>query len=310
MTIDFNSSRWTARDGKELPFVQWPGAPESPKAVVVCVHGLSGAASDFWPAGESLPKAGHAVYGMQLRGQGNDPDVKARGDIQSETQWIHDLIDFSALVKRRHPGAPVYWYGESLGALITIHAATLKRDRDVDVSGIILSSPVVALRENLTLPFFKNLAVRTVLYLFPGKRISLEALGNSEVQVTSGTTHRQQMQHTPHYVPAFTLRLFGRVEQLIRRSPEAAERVEVPVLIFYTPNDALVSAEGVEAFFDRLASKDKTLRFFPRSYHLILHDVDRGEALEALREWLDKRAPAAREREKRMEKSRRGRRED
>ncbi len=281
---------WTARDGTQLPYQQWPGSPADPRAVVLCVHGLSGAAKDFWPVGESFPQKGYAVYGMQLRGQGNDPDAARRGDIRRARQWQEDLLDFTAFIRARHPGVPLYWFGESLGALITINTAGSLGDKlDETVAGIILTSPVVALRENLQLSFLKNLALRTLMLMWPGKRISLEKLGNIAVQVTSETTHREQMQHTPHYVKDFTLRLFGQIEKLIKTCSESSARIRVPILVFYTPNDVLTSKEGVERFFQQLASPDKTPVYFPKSYHLILHDRDRAAALEKLGEWLDQR---------------------
>lgn len=281
---------WTARDGKVLPYQQWPGTPAQPRAIILCIHGLSGAAKDFWPVGESFPQKGYAVYGMQLRGQGNDPDATRRGDIRRARQWKNDLLDFTALVRARHPGVPVYWFGESLGALITINTAGALGDQlDDAIAGIILTSPVVALRENLQLPFLKNLALRTLMLVWPGKRLSLEKLGNSEVQVTSETTHRQQMEHTAHYVKDFTVRLFGQIEKLIKTSGESASRIQVPILVFYTPNDALTPREGVERFFQQLASQDKTPVFFPDSYHLILHDRDRDTALQTIDDWLHRR---------------------
>ena len=280
-------STWMAHDGKVMPFKQWSGEPGKPKGIIICIHGLSGAASDFWPVGEGFPEKGWAVYGMQLRGQGNDPDLKSRGDIWSSQQWRQDLLEFTALVNKRHPGVPVYWFGESLGALITIDTAGSLEEKQHIVSGIILASPVVSLRDNLRMSFFKNLVVRSLLRFWPGKRISLEALGNSEVKVTSGTTHRQQMQHTPHYVKDFTLRLFGQVEGLMRGTDADARRIHVPILVFYTPNDALTPHQDVEHFFDRIASPKKERVFFPASYHLILHDKDRAEALRRLEEWLN-----------------------
>ncbi len=284
--MDPSLTSWTTRDGKTLPCKHWPESPKPAGAVLICIHGLSGAASDFWPVGESFPAKSFAVYGMQLRGQGHDPDRKNRGDIRSARQWREDLLDFTALVQRRHPEVPVYWFGESLGALITIDATASLPEGQKTVSGIILTSPVVALRDNLRPAFGKNLILRTLLRLWPAKRISLEAMGNSEVQVTSTTTHRGQMEQTEHYVKNFTVRLFGEVEKLIRQSAAAARRITVPVLVFYTPNDALTPHEGVERFFASVASGDKTSVFFPESYHLILHDRDREEALQRLSAWL------------------------
>lgn len=288
MTMDLAEDRWAGRDGKDMPFTLWKSKTARAKGVVICIHGLSGAASDFWPVGESLPAQGFTVYGMQLRGQGNDPDTARRGDVRSGREWLNDLTDFTALVKLHHRGLPVYWYGESLGALIAIHTAAISDPR-LEPAGIILSSPVVRLRDNLQLPFFKNLLVRATLNLVPGKKISLERLGNAEVQVTSHTTHREQMHHTPHYVPAFTLRLFAEIEQLIQGSDTAAQRVKVPVLVLYTPHDPLVARESVEEFFTKLDTPWKRLEFFPDSYHLILHDDERPRALKVISQWLGTR---------------------
>ena len=115
---------WVSYDGKTMPWKSWP-APDgvTTKGVVIAVHGLSGAKSDFWYLGDQLPKRGYAVYAYDLRGQGNDPVVVERGDISGEKVWQRDLATFHALVKRRHPKKPVFWYGESLGSLIALHTA-------------------------------------------------------------------------------------------------------------------------------------------------------------------------------------------
>ena len=75
---------WTTFDGKQMPWKEWkvPSGIET-KTVVIAIHGLSGAASDFWLLGERLPPQGIAVYGYELRGQGTDPDTVRRGDIDS-----------------------------------------------------------------------------------------------------------------------------------------------------------------------------------------------------------------------------------
>ena len=148
-------THWTCRDGKVLPCKHWPGPPAQPRAVIICIHGLSGAASDFWPVGESFPAKGYAVYAVELRGQGHDPDRKARGDIRTAKQWRADLLDYTALVQQRHPGVPVYWFGESLGALIVIDTTASLPPGQKTVAGILLTTPVVALRGNLKLGFWK-----------------------------------------------------------------------------------------------------------------------------------------------------------
>ncbi len=281
-------STFTATDGKTMPYTRWPEAaqpaPAPPRAIFLCVHGLSGAASDFWPAGEMLSTQQCLVYGLQLRGMGNDPTVSQRGNISSARRWQKDLLEFTQLVHLQHPGVPIYWYGESLGSLIVIHSLARLEEGSQLVAGVILSSPVIAFRQ--ALPAWKYWPIRLACTLLPSKRISLESLGDAEVKVTNTATHKEQMSHTAHYVEFFTLRLFRAVEEMIRHSPQAATQIHQPTLVFYTPNDVFTSAAQVETFYNQMPALDKQKVIYPHSYHLILHDVDRPHVLEALEAWL------------------------
>ncbi len=118
------ATTWTSTDGKQMPWRGWrvPSGTK-PRGVIIAVHGLSGATQDFHLLGERLSPQGIAVYAYELRGQGNDPDRARRGDIDHPRTWLNDLEAFHQLVRERHPGVPILWYGESLGSLIALHMA-------------------------------------------------------------------------------------------------------------------------------------------------------------------------------------------
>ena len=281
------ATEFTASDGKSMPYARWATEAPPPKAVIICVHGLSGAASDFWPVGERFPKKEIIVYGLQLRGMGNDPDKKEHGNIARGELWVSDLLAFTQLVCQRHPKLPIIWYGESLGSLIVINAAAALPDGSPLVSGIVLSSPVIGFRQKL--PAWKYCLIRSLVAIHPGKRISLESLGDREVKVTGYSTHKQQMEKTAHYVEFFSLRLFRAIDKMVRRSQATASRVRAPLLLLYTPNDVFTSREQIESFYARISAADKSKIFLPNSYHLILHDVDRDQTLIDLENWLKAR---------------------
>ena len=54
-----------------------------------------------------------------------------------------------------------------------------------------------------------------------------------------------------------------------------------------------ISALGVERAGTRLGSREKELRFFPESYHLLLHDHDKAQALACVEAWLLRRIESA-----------------
>lgn len=283
---------WRSYDGKEMPWRAHEVARGTPlRAVLITVHGLSGAASDFWMLDESLPPRGIAVCGLELRGMGNDPDLRSRGDIPAAGVWRKDLLTFHKLVSASHPGVPVYWYGESVGSLIALHTlADMAADCELGErpAGLILSSPVAGFRRKPG-PL-KHLAIHAAMALMPRKKVNLEKLvgvKDADIQVTANTTHGSRMAVTPHHVPEFTFRLLHGIAGMVRTIPDASRKVELPLLVLATPNDVISSRRQVEAYFDAVASGDKSIRWYEDSYHLLLHDVQRDEVLRDVTAWLE-----------------------
>ncbi len=281
---------WVAGDGKTMPSKVWPvPAGVQERGVVITVHGLSGAKSDFWYLGETLPPRGYVVYAYDLRGQGHDPVVEERGDVSAAKAWKRDLATFHSLVKRRHPRLPVFWYGESLGSLIALHTAADQIWDWYDPDGIILATPAAGLR--VTVSTFQRLLLETAAKVAPKTRYSLGELAGvdeSKIQVTSQSTHGGQMAVTPHHISQFSLRLLTTVGGMIDNSKGAAQRLRMPVLFVASPKDVLSSADQIQGLFAAVRSRDKKLLWYTRSYHLLLHDVQREEVVNDVAKWLDR----------------------
>lgn len=283
-------TNWTSFDGKKMPIQKWlPPAGVRMRGVVIAVHGLSGAASDFWFLGASLPTRGYAVYACELRGQGNDPVVDERGDIRSAGLWLDDLETFHELARRQHPGTPIFWYGESLGSLICLHTAANRLPDRRAPDGIILASPVAGLR--MTVSHFRRWLLQTTASLAPKTRFTLGDLAGideSKFQVTSTTTHGMQMQTTPHHVSSFTVRLLAEVGRLLDHNNQAAGKLRMPVLFLASPNDILSSPDQIQSLFAQIGSPRKKLLWYKRSHHLLLHDVQRSEVSNDLLRWIER----------------------
>jgi acylglycerol lipase len=282
---------WNSFDGKTMPWRSWlPPSGQPVRAVVITIHGLSGAASDFWLLGERLPRTGCAVYGYELRGQGNDPDRSQRGDIMRAREWLRDLAQFHELVKARHPRAPIIWYGESLGSLIALHTAD-RAQRLAKPDAIVLAAPAAGLR--IEPSELERFLIKTSSHVLPRVRVTLGDLAGVEedkLRVTSQSTHGEQMQVTPHHVSAFTLRLLREIGNLIDSNSRAAQRLEMPVLMLASPHDIVASPEQVQQLFREIRSPRKRLLWYPRSYHLLLHDVEREDVVDDLQRWIQRTA--------------------
>ena len=135
--------------------------------------------------------------------------------------------------------------------------------------------------------------IHAAMVLMPGKKVNLEKLAgvkDKDIRVTQGTTHEAQMAKTPHYVSEFTLRLLHEVQNMMDSSPQVLREMKVPALVLASPNDVIASPAQIQRIYDDMASGDKTIIWYEQSYHLLLHDVQRGKVLHDATEWMMKRS--------------------
>jgi alpha-beta hydrolase superfamily lysophospholipase len=289
---------WTAPDGERFSYSIWESETQPPRAVVVAVHGLSGAALDFEPLGSHLAQEGIATYALELRGQGNDPVAERRGDLVRLDDWYADLRAFFALVRGQHPGAPVYYYGESMGgALLTRFLA--QAGRADQPAGLILASPVVKVPGNPTL--WRRLVFHVLLFVSPKRRVDVSKYTKRHDEndpkhwVTRDAAHRRWFETASHRITSFTFRFFKCLFDLMGGCMEAAPKLTVPVLLLYASNDVFIPPQVVEDFFSQIGSSNKETKLFQESYHLLLHDVEKRSALACIEDWIRRRLRIERE---------------
>jgi alpha-beta hydrolase superfamily lysophospholipase len=284
---------WTAPDGVTLPYARWEAG--APRAIIVAVHGLSGAALDYEPLGRHFAPRGFTTYALELRGQGNDPVRERRGDLAQLGDWFSDLHAFLALVRARHPGLPLYYYGESMGAALLTGFLAQAAPGD-QPAGLVLASPVVAIPGSPG--WWQKFVFHFFLFITPRKRIDVSKYTKRRDEndpknwVTRDAAHRKWFDSSDHKLTSFTFRFFKCLFDLMGGCFDAARAVTPPVLVLYAKHDVFIPPQKVEEFFARLGSADKEICFFPESYHLLLHDFDKVEALNAIERWLDARMVA------------------
>jgi alpha-beta hydrolase superfamily lysophospholipase len=292
MTTTCTRHDWQAPDGETFSYSLWAlPAGERPRAVVIAVHGLSGAALDFEPLGRHLVGQSIVTVALELRGQGNDPRHPRRGDLAGIDDWFRDLTAFFSLVRSRWSDAQIYVYGESMGAALVTRFLAQAPEID-QPAGLVLASPVVAIAAKLS--WWQEQVFRLLHRMRPTHRINVRTFTRLKKDeppklVTRDEAHRQWFETAPHKLDCFTLRFFKNLRDLIDGCLEAASKIRVPVLVVYAAHDIFIPPGEVEKFFARLGSREKELRFFPDSYHLLLHDHDKADALERIEAWLLRR---------------------
>jgi alpha-beta hydrolase superfamily lysophospholipase len=277
---------WVARDESRFPYQSWLPARAAPKAIVIGVHGLSGAARDHQILGEALAKNGYAFYGAELRGLGHDP-VKARvGDISSAKQWHQDLWDFHQLLVSRYPGLPVIWLGESLGSLISCGAAVNPPTGLRGPDALVLASPIPAFDERIALWQRQLLGMGSILQ--PKRKIPLSDWTGPDArnwQMTANSEHIAQLDATPWAVKEYTVRFYHSLALMVSRMMPQATRIAQPVLIVRADKDVFASTGHIEAFARRLPNA-RLLRY-DKSHHLLFYDIQRDQVVADIVRWVE-----------------------
>jgi len=275
---------WKTCDGEGREALAWPRAGR--RGVVACIHGLSGCAEQFAPVAEAL--AEHSVYALELRGQGLDPVVDRRAMVLDLEAQHRDIADFLVAIRSQHPGEPVTLMGESMGALLAASFAASPGGHGL--ATLILSVPVVQLIQPV--PAWLRAAVRLIgrmaprLKFYPSWFVSGETV---TPPLTRDRAYQDGLRARPSHIKVFTLKFLSELGDLISDSLSIAPNVSQPVLVLAAGHDCFVKVQQIERWFERLGSRDKTLKIYPDAYHLLWHDFDRDLVLADVSGWLEAR---------------------
>jgi len=168
----FTETGFVAADGAVLPLRKWlpprdRGGGEA-KAVILALHGFNDYSNAFEGPGESWSKEGIATYAYDQRGFGATPE---RGFWPGRAVLAADAATATQILRRLHPGVPVYLLGDSMGGAVAVIALTGESGTPIpDVDGVILTAPAVWGRP--TMGLLSTLALWAGVRLMPGLTLS------------------------------------------------------------------------------------------------------------------------------------------
>jgi alpha-beta hydrolase superfamily lysophospholipase len=127
-----------ARDGARLFARRW--LPETPpRAIVQIAHGVAEHSLRYQDFAFALNRAGIGVVAHDLRGHGQTAKPGDLGFFAAEDGWrlcLEDLWTLNRRIAADHPGAPIFFFGHSMGALL---AQSFIADHGATLAGAILS---------------------------------------------------------------------------------------------------------------------------------------------------------------------------
>lgn len=275
---DSTLSTFTASDGENLAVQDWPLEEEvTPRGVVMLVHGLGEHAGRYDALARTLNEWGFLVRGYDHYGHGQSGGV--RGGLPHTHRLLDDLADLVETMRNRHPDLPLVLLGHSLGGLV---AAGFVARGILEVDGLVLSSPALALRLNPVQKMLMAVVPRVAPNLTVRNGIDPD-----------GLTHDPEVVAAYRADPLVHDRISGRLaafmaeESALVRS--CAPRWRVPTLLLYANDDRLVDPAGSGAFAGQAPAEVVSAHCFDGLYHEVLNEVQSQPVFSALRQWLDAR---------------------
>ena len=271
------------RRGVRIVVHEW--LVDEPRAIVQLSHGVGEHARRYAALARDLNAAGFAVVADDHRGHGETgrgqwaaaPERMGRlgpGGLRAAVDAVHE---YSAIVRREHPGTPLVLLGHSWGSLmaqidVNRHAA--------DYDGLVLSGTA---------------------YRLPGfmdggdlnrKHAHLGATGAEWLSRDPAVA--EAWVADPLTFPADVRKLFGLREGLrLFGRPARGLPADLPVLLQAGGDDTLGGERSVHrlarAYRERSGIRDVTVRVYPGARHEVYNETNRDEVIADLVGWLEGR---------------------
>jgi len=240
-------------------------AAESPRAVVLLLHGLSDSPYSLRRLGEQLHAAGAHVLGLRLPGHGTAPS----GLVELTWQDMDAAVRLAVRhLAQRSGGAPLYIVGYSTGAALAVNyaLATLDDASLPKVDRLAMLSPAIGVTPA---------AAFAVWQARLGHLLGLDKLAWSDIQ-----PEYDPFKYASFAVNAGDLvyRLTKEIQRRLTELQQQARLVDLPpTLAFTSVVDATVSTPAlVQGLFARLPAGD---------HELVLFDINRATEIEPIMRW-------------------------
>ncbi len=247
------------------------------RAVLLVVPGLAEHSGRYTNLVNYFVPRGYAVYGLDHCGHGKSQGLRCH--VERFSDYLDDLKTFFDLVRADHGAADIFLVGHSMGG--TIATAYAIRHQE-ELAGLILSAATLKVGSGIT-PL-QILAARVLSAVLPKMGVSvLDSSAISQDQAVVDAYDNDPLV----YRGKIRARLGAELLRTLQALPDQMPQINLPILIMQGKADQLSDPEGSKMLYEKVASKDKTLRLYEGQYHEIFNEPGRGQVFADMEEWLD-----------------------
>jgi alpha-beta hydrolase superfamily lysophospholipase len=259
----------------------WPRP--APRGVLVIAHGFGEHAGCYAHVAEALgPALELDVVAVDQRGHGRSPG--RRGVVRHYMDLAADVETSLAWAASGRPGLPRYLLGHSNGGLLALALALTRWQNGTCINepvGLIVSNP--ALRIATPVPAAKLLLGRILNRVAPW--VTLPGYIDA-AQMTRDPEFQRAHETDPLRHSRISAPLYFGMSSWGETVNASAAGITLPVLMLLGGADPVIDAETSRRFFERLASADKTLHYYPPMLHEPLNELQRAQVFADIEAWL------------------------
>jgi alpha-beta hydrolase superfamily lysophospholipase len=263
--------------GLNLYYQYW--LPEGkPKAVLLVAHGLAEHSGRYKNLVDYFVPKGYAVYALDHRGHGKSEGT--RNYVDSFNDYLTDLKTFFDMVRKEHKNTKIFLFGHSLGGTIATAYAV---EHQKELAGLILSGSSLVPSSSVSPALIAMAGIISALLPKMGVTL-LDASGISRDKAVVDAYVNDPLVFRGK-VPA---RTGAELARMWKQLPEQMPKIKLPVLIMHGFADQLADPRGSKLLYERVGSKDKTLKLYDNCYHEICNEPEREQVFMDMEDWLTK----------------------
>ena len=247
-----------------------------PKAVLLVAHGLAEHSGRYMNIVNHFVPKGYAVYGFDHRGHGKSQGQ--RGYVERFSHFVSDLKTFSGIIHSKHRDAKIFIVGHSVGGTIATAYAVHYQD---EFDGLVLSGATLKVGASVSSGLI--IVARVLSLLLP--KMGIDVIDASAISQDK-TVVDAYVDDPLVYRGKIRARLGAELIKAIQILLPQMSKIYLPILIMHGTADRLSDPRGSEILYDRVSSRDKTLKLYDGFYHEIFNEPGREQVFADMEAWL------------------------
>jgi alpha-beta hydrolase superfamily lysophospholipase len=282
----FTETSFVAADGQVLPLRKWLPPADigggEVKAVILALHGFNDYSNAFVDPGQTWARRGIATYAYDQRGFGRAPE---RGFWPGRAALAADAATAAGILRRLHPGVPLYLLGDSMGGAVAVVAMTGESGTPVpDVDGVILTAPAVWGRA--TMDLLPRLALWAGVRLLPALTLTGRGLGK---KASDNIAMLRALSRDPLVIKETRVDTIYGLVDLMDAALASAPFLEARLLVMYGAKDEIVPRTPIRSFVGSLPPECRRrarLAWYEDGYHMLLRDLEGPVVMADVANWV------------------------